>query len=720
MNKNQQKKYDQAVAKGRQFFNKKNYQLAKRHFDTMLRLNSELKNDKAFSKNLALCNQQEALRLRKETIKKGRHYENKDKPSLALECFAEAFAAEQEEWLQKKIEQLKEKAACAQIEHLVSDVQENNDPEIQLQNCKKIVELDADNIAVQKQMAQCYVKLQHYNDAIALFLSIIEKESLNSNDAYYFGYAYLQTGHLVSGLLQWAMISTTHSQAETIYQQFKQLLPFAITELKNSPTDKNAIERLYNFITSFEANDFESNDDADAAAQAENELKSLYIEQLWQTGQYLKIHELITPLSTGISLQQLELYSKLYFKLASETEELQYLEYAINFWLSAIYNEKLLYSLAAVQNAGDSIEISTLQEQLLSKLELLIKTIDNKKALPEKIKSLWKTPRDSILLLSRLQNKSKTFKKNLKIEFYPCTPVFAKMFNLNHDIYELVLANRRYLMGKHNKFSEDQYYECCCYFSPLADYMFSIINQKEPEALKSLSRMPRSKFDNKDLFDYCQQKIAFEYAFRLVSQKTVSQGKETIRVDKFFLQALPLIKKHSEYADKLAEFASSKLSSLKSYVAIANSMEALSKHIKQKNFTQAAAYAMAMKATYMNNSKTSTKVIEKQLFKALALDPHSYIIHDAIKKNQEAMYYEQFSHAMQKSNIHQAASITIDSELDDLKEHFFEAVQILTMSLAFEINDKAEELIILNDFYVNCCRVDKHHPVTIKIGGKLD
>jgi len=711
MNKNQQKKYDQAAAKGKQFFNKKNYQLAKRHFDTMLRLNSSLRDDKIFSEQMALCKQQEALRLRKETIKKGRNYEHKDKLLLAMECFENAFAVEQEDWLQIKIKQLKEKTAQAQAEQLVSKAENSNDPDTQLQYCKKALEVDAENSAVQKQMAQCYVKLQRYNDALILFQTIIEKNTLNSVDAYYFGYAYLQAGHLIAALLQWAAIDSTHPQAEIVYQQFNQLLPFAIKELRQNSADNNTIETLYAFVCLFEE---KNNTDS----QEKNELKSLMIKQLWKTGQYLKIHDLITPISPEITLAQLELYSKLYFNLACETEDLSFLEQAINFWLSAIYNEKLLYSLATVQNAGESLNIFSLQEKLLTKLETLIKTITVKKTLATEINILWTTQRDSVLLLSKLQNKSKTFKKNLKIEFYPCTPVFAKRFVQNYDIYELLLSNRRYLMGKHNKFSEDQYYECCCYFSPLADYMFSIIHHTEPQALKALSRIPRSKFDNKELFDYCQQKIAFEYAFRILSQK--SNSKESVRIDKYFLQALPLIKKYPEYIEQLVEFALSKSNPLDRYTNIANIMENLSKHIKQKSFSQASAYAIAMKAMHMNHSRTSPKLIEKLLFKALELDPHSYFIQEGIKENQQQMYYEQFSHAIEKANISQAANIIIESGLDDLKENFFGGIEMMVMSVTMAAENKTEELMIINDIYIQCCRVDKNHPVTIELGEILE
>ena len=59
MNKNQQKKYEQALNKAEIFYNKKNYQSAKRHFDFALRLNPGLiKIDLAIADKINICQHQ--------------------------------------------------------------------------------------------------------------------------------------------------------------------------------------------------------------------------------------------------------------------------------------------------------------------------------------------------------------------------------------------------------------------------------------------------------------------------------------------------------------------------------------------------------------------------------------------------------------------------------------------------------------------------------------
>ena len=122
MNKNQQKKYEQALNKAEIFYNKKNFQSAKRHFDFALRLNPGLiKIDPAFAEKFNICLHQEALRLRKEDLKKARNFEKKNKFSQALELFEKAMSLEKEDWIEDKIAQLKEKQAHSDIADIRSN-----------------------------------------------------------------------------------------------------------------------------------------------------------------------------------------------------------------------------------------------------------------------------------------------------------------------------------------------------------------------------------------------------------------------------------------------------------------------------------------------------------------------------------------------------------------------------------------------------------------------
>ena len=723
MNKNQQKKYDQAVKKADQFFIKKNYQLAKVHFDTMLRLNPDLKTDNGFSEKRQLCHQEEILRLRKEGIKKGRNYEKKNKLSLALECFEQAFAIEKEDWLENKISQLKETLTQSQVADLISDTQLNDDPQAQLDNYSKLLASEPNNILLQKKMAQCFVKLEQYERAITLFLSISEQEQgqgqepFSESDAYYWGYAYLQSNNLLLGLLQWSHIKPPHAQAENIYGQVKALLPFAIEALKNSPEQEDIIKALYDYVCLFEPllEPLLEQEGSD-----HNDLQNLYIQQLWKAHQYKNIHSIISSFPENISLEQLELYSKLYLKLSMEDDGDEFLEDTINFWLSAIYNEKLLYSLCSVQENEAEIDIFALQNQLLLKLEVIINRLEKKKCLAEQTKTLWEVQRGIVQLLSKLQNKSKSFKKNLNIEFFPCTPIFAKKFAINDSIYQLLLANRRYLMGKHNQFSEDQYYECCAYFSPLSDDMIAAIHENELDALKSLSKHSYSNSDDKDLLDYCQQKIAFQYAFRILSQRKNSKQVASAKLSKYFLQALPLIKKYPEYSDKLATLSLSDLDPIERYVHLSNIMEILVKDIKDTKFLQATAFSMMMKAIYFHKSHTSIKVIQKLLLKAQSFDPDSYLVKEALDGIQFQMLFERFDHALDKGNTFQAASIVQESGSKELESSFFGFIEMSVSMAAFEFEDKDELAMAFNELYINCCRIDKNHPVTIKLGKQIE
>ena len=726
MNKNQQKKYEQALNKAEIFYNKKNYQSAKRHFDFALRLNPGLiKIDLAIADKINICQHQEALRLRKEDIKKARNYEKKNKFSQALELFEKALSLEKEDWIEDKIAQLKEKLAHSDIADIGPNAQTNFDPKAKLQALQKLLENNQNNIQIKKQMAQCYVKSEQYHEAITLYQDIAQTThtaKLSDNDAYYLGYAYLQTGELILGLLQWSNISPSHSQAGIIFSQFQQLLPFAIDELNTIPHDQPdktlILNNFYKYLCLFDPIDKNLSD-------IENEdidkLKFLYIEQLWQTHQYDEILPLIQPFPDTITLAQLELYAKLYFRLASKHNNIQYLEYAISFWLSAIYNDKLLQSLASFQQAIDTKNavdkkndavnrIKELQDQLLLKLEQLIDDIEKETKLPEHFKNQWQNERHIIQRMYQFGNKSKTFRKNIETDFFPCTPVFAQKFHLNEIIYPLISSNRRYLMGKHSHLSEDEFYKMRCYYSPLAEFMFQANNGEELSALKSLSKTLSFDFDDKELIDYCQQKIAFQYAYRMLFQSSE-------KADKYFRQALPLIVKYPEYANKLSTLALLDRTPLKVYVQLPGIMEILSKQIKTAKFLEATAYSIAMKAVHLSHAHASTKLIQKLLDKAISIDPDSHAIKSIIEDNTYQLYIDQMHKAFGKSNVHQAANIVQRSQNTRIKDYFFKVIdQWIGEIREF---DKGARFLELKDFYRYCRQIDKAHPVTLKISEEI-
>ena len=735
MNKNQQKKYAQALSKAETFYAKKNYQTAKQNFDIVIRLNPELiKTDQSIAHKINICQQHETMRRRKEDIKKARNFEKKNKFSQALALLEKAAVIEKEDWLEDKITRLKEKLIQSDITNIPSGLQIEQDPEIQLHSLKKLSAQNQDNIQLKIQMAQCYVKTKQYQQAIELYVDFSPSENtikpglqpikLPADDNYYLGYAYLHTDELIAGLLQWTLLSPSHSQAEIIFSQFKLLLPFAIDELNTPDYDQSAkaliLKAFYDYLALF--------DQLEA-----DRLKSVYIERLWETHQYDQLLTLLQPFPDTLSLAQLELYAKLWFRLASLHKTHDYLEQAISFWLSAIYNDELLESLASFQqvlNTNMNIKDDTenelennsealkkeLQERLLEEMKQLIDEINKETKLPDHINTLWQNEGQIIQRLHQLGNKSKTFRKNIKTDFFPCTPVVSRKFHLNSIYFPLISSNRRYLMGKHNQLTEDKFYELCCYYSPLAEFMFMADNNNELAALKSLAKTASIDFavpvasastiDTKALINYCQQKIAFKYAWRMLSQSAE-------KADKYFRLAIPLIVKYPEYAHQLSNIALSDRTSLKVYVPLAGIMEILTKQIKTARFTEAAAYSIAMKALHLNHMNASTKIIQKLLDKAISIDPHSHAVKNIIEDNSYDIYVDQIHKAFRKGNVHQAAGVVEKSQNSKIKDYFFNMIAQWTDEIS-ALETRAR-LLELKDFLLYCRQIDKTHPITQKI-----
>ncbi len=714
MNKNQQQKLEQALLKGEEFYGKKNFPLANRYFDTVIRLNPQLVNsDKIFAEKIKICQQQVSLQLRKDTIKKARNYEKKAKLSLSLEHYQKAALmlseeVEQEQWLATKISELKKKLFYSQLSTQLSQAQ---DLESQLLAYQKLLAIDPDNLQISNKLAQCYVKEKLYSDAIALFLKSENTATFTDMDAYYFGYAYLQLDNLIDGLFQWSRISPLNKQAKTVFEQWMQLLPAAMEKIIRVKPQQivTILKSYYEFLCYFQ-----HKPEYKASIQS---LYSLYVNQLWLQQQYEKIHHLVYPFNTdAITLEQLVLYAKLYFRLASEHENIQYLQYAISFYLSAIYNEKILHTLFAFQKADEQTDLAKfqeeLQQQLLSQLESLVDDYKQRHQLTHHVIELWEKEKQIVQLLHKLANKSKTFKRNLKNNFFVCSPVFAQLFNLNDAIYQIIVSNKKYLMGKNNNLDEEQFLELCCYFSPLADSMLQAINGDELNALKGIAKISHMHSLEAELINYCQEKIAFQYAFRLLSE-------EPVKSEKYFIKAMPLIKKYPEYSQKLINFVFSYQVDLKVYSSMANTMEILSKQIKDTKFYQATAYTIAMKVKYMNFSGSfSTQQVDKLLEKALSFDPDCHIAKEFQQENTAEVYAEQFHKAFSKGNCYQAAKIVRQSNDEELKDVFFDIIKSWVVDIV--LLSRNEKIMELERFYQHCRYVDKQHPVTINIGEEIE
>ena len=686
----QKDKLQQALAKGQQFFSKENYQLAKHHFDIALKLDKTLIEDPILSKKIEKCRQQEPLLLRKEVIKKGRRSEKKKKYSMALEYFIEANKLQKEEWLEKKILELKGETAQSQL----SDLETENDPKTELKICQQALQLDQNNITIKKRLAQCQVKLQQYNKAIKLFSDI---NDLSDADYYYLGYAYLQTGELLQGLVLWLKISPQNKQSSLILAQLETLLPYAIQKLETLSYQAENTKILKDLYESICQNA--------SLIESKQAIEIYYIKHLWQAAEYTSILKIITPLPVVISITQLDFYAKLFFKLA--TIDVQYLEQAISFWLSAIYNETLLNRLST----ADDIELAIITSKLEDLLTELIKSVEKEHLLPEQLKKLFENERYFIQLLAKLPN------KEIATPFFPCTPIFAQQSKITDQIYQLIQSNKALLIGEEkDQISEIQFNDLCLYFSPLAEPMLMADNKKERDAFKYISQ--KVKFNNPILSNYCRQKIAYQYAFRMLIENTDNNFKN---IEKYFLMARPLIEKHPQYADKLTQLSLLSETPIEIYNSLATVMEPLNKKIKTAKFIEATSYAMALKAKCLMEQNVKMEIIDKLLQRALKIAPDSLIVKSMINKKNEFIIFQQINKAFKVQNPIKAAKVIIQAEGDKSEyiEYFFETIESWRESVLLW-NDQEDKKLTLYDFYKSCRRLDKHHPLTIQMGKDIE
>ncbi len=666
--------FEQALEKGNRFFARKNFALAKKHFEIAVKL----KPDGDLLEKIKICNKENESRERNEDIKRGRKLEKKAKYREALQCFEKAHAQEKEEWLERKIASLKETIGHSEAWHGVRAAESLENIEARIAAYDKALELNQSKELLEKK-ANALVKLERYEEAIDLY-----NREAPSNDAvrYYSGYAYAKTGHFIKALEQWADIE----KKETAFlEQYEALIPFVYKEFTISGKE-------YSYSIPYQGLHTLPVAQRSARLTAyEDYFRFKYIEELWFQGQYEAILNLLLPFPETLSTSLLGLYARVYFKLAER--DVQQLEMAITFWLTAIYNDSILNTLYVHQLPDGNLDIKAIRERLLKSLEELVTRYEREDAIAKKALAYWALEKRIIQQLSMLPL------KEVGIEIFPCTPGFAARFELAEPILTLLKEQR-------NSFDDEGegYFAIGAYFSRAAQ---SLILMELGEEEKALSSLPKDT--QEEISAYSQQRVFLRYGI-----KKALQGETQLK--KYFLGALPLLKQYSRYSDELIELALSDID-LEASTGLAEAMEVLSHQIKTPKFLEATAHVMSQKAIGLSVKGVSETTVEKLLTRALRIYPESHFAQITLDKIRQHKNIDRLNSAFKKQNLTKAANIVNQSNDPELVDYFFETVEKWNDQV--EAWDRDERLAALRDFYNNCYYVNKNHPLTIEINAKI-
>jgi len=466
--------------------------------------------------------------------------------------------------------------------------------------------------------------------------------------------------------------------------QVEGLLPFVCRELD---AEGQGYARAYGF--------FQAVPDTEKSPllnKYERYFKLKYIEELWSRGEYDEILALLPPEEEAMSLPLLALYAKLYFKLAQRN--IGYLEPAISFWLTAVYNDQILESLHIKRLLGESLDSGAIREALFQSMESLVEGYARDGLLSERLRAFWEI---EARIIRRVSTGSLTAHPP---ELFPCTPAFASQSSLTSQVLEFLEERRKAAADE-----TEESIEASAYFSEVGRSLMLMELGEEDKALSLVLKNPQDELET-----YCRQRVFLGYGM-----KKAREGEK--RLKKYFLEALPLLEQYPRYRDAVIELVYAE-EDVKSYVGLAEAMELLSEYLQTPSFREATAHAMSIKALELIlHSNVSPVVAEKLLRKAIGIYPDSHLAQSTLTDLKRRMSFDELAKAFKRQNLSKAVNV-VNSDRDPRHiDYFFETMEHWYQSVMDW--DPGEKLIALREFYGSCRLVDSEHPLTIEIGAEL-
>jgi tetratricopeptide (TPR) repeat protein len=664
--------FQQALRKGNRFFTRKNFLLAKREFEAAL----QIEFDEKLQEKIRICAEEIARQARKEAAKRGRRLEKKGKLAEALHSYQQAAAQETERWLVDKIAELQKKLMLSQASTRVADAEGSDDLETKLAAYDNALAINSTEELLQKK-AECLVRLGRFDEAIALYGG---KRPSDDRARYNFGYAYAKTGHYVNALEQWEGI---RYKAKRLLAEVETLLPFVHREIETAGQGYGVPCAFLQAVSDSKKSTL--------LKDYERYFTFKYIEELWSQGRYPEMLTLLSRHQEAMSPPLLALYAKIYFKLAEN--EVRYLESAISCWLTAVYNDQILESLYIKQLMGEHLDSQAIREKLLQSLEALVERYARQGLLSERQRVVWKT---EVRIIRRL---SKLSLSGCPLELFPCTPAFASQFSLADEVLQFLEERRKTTADE----TEDSI-EVSAYFSEAGQSLMLMEWGEKDKALALIPKNPQGELET-----YCGQRVLLGYGM-----KQAREGQKQLK--KYFLEALPLLKRYPRYADEIIELVYAE-EEVKSYVGLAEVMEFLSGHIHIPKFREATAHAMSIKALELLKSKVTPAVAQRLLSKALAIYPDSHLAQSSLVDVRSMMGLEELAKALKRQNLSKAVTVVNRNRDPRLIDYFFETIGIWYQTVTTW--DTEQKLSTLREFHASCRSVDKERPLTIELGAEL-
>jgi tetratricopeptide (TPR) repeat protein len=672
----------QLLERGERFFNKRNFPLAKREFEAALRLGASEAQAREIAEKLEVCDREVAVLEGREAVKRARKLEKKGRYREALAHFEKALAAEPEAWIEERIAALRLSLSREEVSEILEAASQYEDPEVRLAAYDKALDAGS-NPAVSTEKADCLVELDRFEEAFALYALALPSTDLSR---YRQGYACAAIGRYLDALAAWQGMET---RPDGLAEQVEQLLPFACRAAKGLG-DADAYEIIAGI-----AGSIDPEEESARFAVWEEYAACSRLRLLWDQERYEEMLPLLPPLGQSpdrpSSRAGLALHAKVALKLAER--EPAYLESAIGLWLTAVYDDDVLSSLAVHRVMPGSLDGHAIRRRLVERLGTLVKGHSAEGRLSPQLEGVWKLEERIVRQLSSLPV------QGTPPPLFPCTPGFAMRYGLAEEVSAFL---DRQPDPPPEAGMDLQELRAC--FGETGQAMMRMEAGEEELALAAIPR----GVDN-DLVRYCRERIALA-----CGMAKARRGERQIK--RHFLDALPLLEAEPKrvkeivelaYADRPAAF----------FEGLADVMEALCRRIDTTEFREATAHTMAIKAVGMLNRGSNPTVVEKLLERALDIFPDSELAGSTLDAVEERRLGKDIEKAFKRQNPLRAAKLTLGSDDPDNRRYFFETMELWYQDIqALEPVTKRGALTELQE---SCRLVDRTHPLTRRIQAEL-
>ena len=693
------------LARAEELAGRGNYQAAVKEFEKAFKA---LKRQD-IQDSIKTCRRELERLRRKDLIKRGKRHVGKKNYGKALQCFEEAHAISDDDWLTERINGLKEllnhRDAFQAAVAAEAAGQFDKAADLYGQASGRGVK---EEITIRRACCLARAGREHDAGGVLKDLPSIAHEPerwpaeiiRDQKLVYDYGFTMARIGRYYDCLKAWDSIESDDSvfleQRERARNRLQANLYQRLGDSKSlSSSDGLGDSAVWAAILE-EGRYLRETAGWDEGEDLISFCRLMQIETLWKRDEQESIKKLLLPYPEQTSSPVLALYAKVFFKLADLSE--QNLSGLQLFWLSAMYDHEVSLIFSPIpEERGEP------RKALIEEAEGLVKKYVTAGSLAAKrILSCWEVERKLVEDLHALVYSCR------KVSGPVCTPTFAHTFGQAKAVLKLIKESRDCFSD------EESYLHTGSYYSAAGNSLLYLAGGEYDNAMEALPRaQDRGSSEYREFEDYGIGRIKFSYGIHLLET-----GKEN--PEHHFKTLSLFFQKYPKYEHELISMAanSEDMDELKSYEKILHDM-----HSKNQTALIAEALSLVISRrailTY-NDDQINVRALQRSMIHALDLAPENKVARSALDDTSCTRELEELHEALNGHKMSRVVRIADGTEHPEVREAFFDSMNAIFHQIGDVVEDKEQTLFILNDIYKWCARVDESHPLLAEVYGRIE